>query len=120
MIVTIKDGYIDSYAIVGELENGIEVDTPEDMEVFHKNFKAYKLVDNKLILDENKLVESKNSAIIEGYRFLRKQECFPIINRGILWYERLTPEQKEELNLWYQNWLDITITKEVPIKPNWL
>ena len=50
----------------------------------------------------------------------REQECFPVINRGALWYDTLTPEQLEELQKWYTSWLDVTETLEEPIKPEWL
>ena len=50
----------------------------------------------------------------------RKDECFKIINRGILWYDCLTIEQKAELNCWYHAWLNVTETKIIPPKPTWL
>lgn len=56
-----------------------------------------------------------------GYiRYLRERECFSVINRGSLWYDTLTDEQKEELKVWYHDWLDVTETKIVPDKPIWL
>ena len=58
--------------------------------------------------------------VLDNLRALREEECFPIINRGQLWYNTLTTEQIEELNDWYQAWLDVTETKTVPEKPNWL
>lgn len=50
----------------------------------------------------------------------RKRECFPIINRGALWYDRLTKTQINELYYWYQAWLDVTETGVIPPKPLWL
>lgn len=50
----------------------------------------------------------------------REQICFPIINRGAAWYARLTPEQTEELQTWYQAWLDVTDTKVKPKTPEWI
>ena len=58
--------------------------------------------------------------IIEQLRYRREEECFSIINRGSLWYATLTDEQVEELNKWYQNWLDCTETLEISEKPEWL
>ncbi len=58
--------------------------------------------------------------VLEELRDRREFECFPIINRGQLWYNTLTTEQIEELNDWYQAWLDVTETKIVPEKPSWL
>lgn len=56
----------------------------------------------------------------ERLRYRRERECFPIINRGGLWYNRLTEEQKTELDVWYQAWLDVTETRTVPPKPFWI
>lgn len=53
-------------------------------------------------------------------RWLRERDCFSIINRNQLWFETLTEEQKEELKTWYQSWLDVTETKKLPSKPDWL
>lgn len=50
----------------------------------------------------------------------RENVCFPIINRGELWYKRLTEEEIQELDEWYQAWLDITVTFSVPEMPEWL
>ena len=50
----------------------------------------------------------------------RKDECFTIINRGVLWYNCLTIEQKAELNGWYHAWLNVTETGVIPAKPSWL
>lgn len=53
-------------------------------------------------------------------RIKREDECFPIINRGNLWYATLTEEQVAELDNWYMAWLDVTETKVIPKKPKWL
>lgn len=57
---------------------------------------------------------------LDGLRAQREQECFPIVNRGQLWYEMLTDAQKSELSAWYNAWLDVTETLVVPTKPSWL
>lgn len=51
---------------------------------------------------------------IDALRKRREYECFPIVNRGILWYDRLTKEQINALDEWYQAWLDVTETGVVP------
>lgn len=61
----------------------------------------------------------KSNLELEHIRNLR-QECFAIINRGELWYNRLSESQKQELDDWYQAWLDVTETKVIPKKPEWL
>lgn len=50
----------------------------------------------------------------------REEECFPIINRGKLWYDMLTEDQKAQLLVWYQAWLNVTDTLEVPEIPAWI
>ena len=62
-------------------------------------------------LDEYELLDLRND---------REAICFTIVNRGVLWYNTLTEEQKIELNNWYLAWLDVTETRIVPQKPEWL
>lgn len=50
----------------------------------------------------------------------RERICFPVINRGAAWYARLTDEQKEELQVWYQAWLDAPETGIKPKTPAWV
>ena len=53
-------------------------------------------------------------------RDLRSRECFSVINRGKAWYDLLTIEQEAELRQWYHDWLHVTDTGMVPVKPAWL
>lgn len=57
---------------------------------------------------------------IKLLRLKREKDCFTYINRGQLWYNHLTDEQKQELDVWYTAWLDVTETKVIPNKPLWL
>lgn len=50
----------------------------------------------------------------------REQICFSVINRGKLWYNCLTTEQLAELKRWYHDWLNVTETLQIPVKPEWL
>ena len=50
----------------------------------------------------------------------REKECFPIVNRGQVWYEELTLEERKELKEWYNARLDATKTLKTPAKPTWL
>lgn len=59
-------------------------------------------------------------AELDALRARRADECFSIVNRGKLWYNCLTVEQLAELNDWYFKWLDVTETKTIPTKPDWL
>lgn len=58
--------------------------------------------------------------IIANLRERREKECFSVVNRGLLWYNYLSTEQRIELSKWYDAWLDVTITLVVPAKPLWL
>ena len=69
---------------------------------------------------KSKAEEFKLRSELNALRHRRERECFSVINRGALWYERLTEEKKVELGQWYDAWLDITETKIVPEKPIWL
>lgn len=50
----------------------------------------------------------------------REQKCFPIINRGQLWYDTLTEAQHNELAVWYRAWLDATETMVEPNDLDWI
>jgi hypothetical protein len=63
----------------------------------------------------NKIIEHNNVL-----RARRQSICFPIINRGQLWYDTLSKSQKEELQVWYKAWLDVTKTLEEPAVPEFL
>ena len=53
-------------------------------------------------------------------RARRAVECFSIVDRGALWYEKLTPKKRAELTLWYEAWLNAPQTMTVPTKPEWV
>ena len=57
---------------------------------------------------------------ISELRIRREEECFSVINRGKPWYNRLTEEQNNDIEIWYQQWLDVTETKIIPERPSWL
>ena len=69
-------------------------------------------------LEENAIAEQEEEKNI--LRSNRESKCFPIINRGQLWYETLTEEQKTELRFWYRAWLDVTVSMQEPSMPVWL
>ena len=115
-----ENKYLTCVCIDAELENGIEVENPEDLEAFIDVFRAYKYEDGQLVLDEVRLGELNNERLADELRFQREKKCFPIINRGALWYERLSEEQKAELDAWYQAWLNVTETLVIPENPSWL
>jgi hypothetical protein len=76
--------------------------------------------DGQVVCDEELQREVQLEQTRKKLRRQRKQECFPIVNRGMCWYNDLSDEQKEELQNWYHAWLDVTETLEVPQAPSWL
>ena len=119
-IRTDENGYVKSYAEIGSLVDGIEIETPSDLDHFEVNFEAYQVKDGVLIFDEAKSKELTNSHQLDDLRVQRETECFSVINRGQLWYESLSESQVAELQLWYRAWLDVTETLVIPEKPMWL
>lgn len=115
-----ENKYLTCFCIDAELENGIEVTDPDDLESFIDTFKAYKYEDGNLILDKKKLQSISDERVEDELRLKRHKVCFPYINRGALWYSKLTDAQMDELDSWYQAWLDVTETKVIPDAPKWL
>lgn len=56
----------------------------------------------------------------EFFRLEREKICFPVVNRGKVWYDKLSIEQITELKIWYDKWLNVTETLEIPVAPCWL
>lgn len=102
----------------------------------NENGKVIKQIENTLDgrsqfqIQEREPIILTDEQKLDRLRELRESECFPIINRGVLWYNTLTTEQQQELNTWYQAWLDVPqvyletkptdIETIIPAKPNWL
>lgn len=58
---------------------------------------------------------------LETLRNRREEECFNLLaSRCQLWWNRLTSAEKQELEEWYQNWLDVTLTLKIPETPKWI
>lgn len=79
--------------------------------------KELKVIDGKVVAVEH---ETTQEDILNNLRTRREKECFSIINRGQLWYDTLNEEQLEELKDWYNAWLDVTETKQIPEKLEWI
>ena len=123
---TDENGFISEFMNVGSegiLPDGIslEIDIDNfDFDDFLENYRAYKYDGNTINRDDKQAVIVKDENEKELLRVRRLKECFPIINRGDMWYSTLSEEQKIELGVWYQEWLDVTETKIVPNMPSWL
>jgi hypothetical protein len=116
-----NNGYVKEYALIGFILNGQDFNNfPEDINDFEENYRSYKLIDGVLHKDEDRASEINLENQKETFRFRREKECFSYINRGPLWYDKLSGDQKVELQLWYDDWLDVTDTLIIPIKPEWL
>ena len=114
-----KNGYIEEYVLLGENSVcTIEVEEPENFDSCH--FNAYRVVDGVCVFDEEKFNEQNLKVQKDEIRARREKECFSYINRGTLWYNKLTPEQDAELQTWYDVWLDAPETLVVPKKLEWL
>ena len=115
-----EQGYVESYALEGELVDALETAEPNDLSHFEKHFNAYRVRDGALVFDDAQAAAKQAEAAKAAYRQRRQPECFPVINRGRLWYDTLTEEQLSELQTWYRAWLDGTNTQSIPEKPEWL
>lgn len=121
-VILNEQGFVDSYALIGGFESpSLVVDEPEDIEDFQVNYRSYYLPDGNMLIKSNKKqAELENNKVLSNLRSQREKICFPYINRGDLWYNRLSDVQIAELNTWYQAWLDVTETKIIPEAPEWL
>ena len=113
-------GFVQSFAFVGNLVNGIEVADPETLDLFTQQHFAFRLEDGKLVHDATEYENRKTEEQKEEYRRRRETECFSVINRGQLWYEGVSLSQLLELRSWYKAWLNVTETMVVPERPSWL
>lgn len=115
-----EQGFIDSFAIEGELVDGLELPDPVDIDHFTEHFGSYMVRDGIVQFDEaqaSTLAEESEKDIL---RQRRQTECFSFVNRGQLWYATLSIAQIAELTAWYTAWLKVTETKVVPERPAWL
>lgn len=65
-------------------------------------------------------LEAYNNRKLAELRKRREIECFSVINRGKLWYNKITSEQEIELTNWYNAWLDVTETGVIPVRPDFI
>lgn len=121
-VILNEHGYVRAYALIGGFGSpSITVNEPENIDDFENNYRSYYLSeDNILVKSDDRQKEIDDERELVYLRSERQRICFPYINRGNLWYSMLTETQKAELAAWYQAWLDVTSTKTIPEKPEWL
>ena len=121
-VILNEQGYVQSYALIGSFgSNAITVSEPENIDDFENNYRSYYLSsDNILVKNNDKQREIEDKRELVYLRSQREKICFPYINRGNLWYDTLTDTQKAELAEWYRAWLNVTDTRVIPNKPEWL
>ena len=114
-----KNGYVENYVIVGESNVcNIEVEEPEGFSP--DKFQAWKYDGEKLVYDIEQAQKIQNNYRKNEIRARREKECFSYVNRGTLWYNKLTPEQDIEFQNWYDAWLEAPETLIIPKKLEWL
>lgn len=120
-IILNEQGYVKDYALIGGFGSpSVTVDEPMDIDDFENNYGSYYLSDGVLVKSDEKQIELDEKKVLADLRSQREKVCFSYVNRGYLWYNKLTEGQKAELDVWYQAWLDVTETKVIPEKPEWL
>jgi hypothetical protein len=121
-VILNEQGYVKAYALIGTFgSSSIAVDEPADINDFEENYRSYYLSkENMLVKSNDKQQEIEAQRETTKLRSQREKICFPVINRGELWYSKLSIDQKEELSVWYQAWLDVTKTMVAPETPTWL
>lgn len=102
--------------------NELMFDIPDSIvpDDFEENAFYYRYIDGELIINEEYKAEREQEQKVWEIRNKRDEICFPVINRGEAWYRTLSDKQKEELQDWYQKWLDATETLTEPEPPEWL
>lgn len=115
---TDENGYLLNYAIIGDVENSIEVEIADDFDGI--DYRCYKIENGLATFDLNMKAQITEEIFVRDIRLRREAECFRIINRGGLWYDLLTSQEKDELLHWYLAWLDAGETRLVPDMPKWL
>ena len=118
-ITTDEKGYVTGWSIAGD-EEGVLCQVPADFDRFAVFYPAYRLENGKLTEDSQALMVLQEQHRKEEIRRQREDQCFPYINRGALWYEKLTQDQRAQMGQWYQAWLDAPETMTIPEDLEWL
>lgn len=120
-IRTNEDNRVISYSD-GDYKNELYFKVSDDIipSDFEENAFFYRYNDGKFTLDTEYKNEKEHEQMVWKIRSDREAICFPVINRGGLWYELLSEKERIELLAWYQAWLDAPDTLIEPTMPEWL
>lgn len=121
-----NEGFVENYAVIGDIEGSITVQNPQDMPHFSEHYEAYKLVDGKLVFDENK-GKAQEKEILAQKQLIKQQEnnlalakffeCHPILwNDGKLY--GITQEDQQEIALNLTQY-QLTVSAGLPAKLKW-
>lgn len=122
-IITVDENNYVTGLYLGEglsVKDGIEVELPFDANELFSNIGVYQYVGGEFVKDEEMAATKADEKELDALRGKRRTECFPIVNRGQLWYAQLTEEQAAELADWYRAWLDVTESRIIPETPVWV
>ena len=114
MIIKINEsGYVESpYIRDATIEMEITDEQFEAISTFSFNTN-WRYVNGEFVLES--LMDD------DSLRERRQRECFNIVdNRSQLWWNKLTENQREEIEIWYEAWLNVTEARVIPKKPLWL
>lgn len=113
-----QDNQIENYAIIGEIDNGIIVELQKDFS--DENYRHWRLINGELVYDVILQEAVAHEEKLRAIREKREVECFSVVNRGGIWYDTLTEQEKSDLMEWYQAWLEAPETLIIPEKPTWI
>lgn len=120
------EGYIT--AVAQEAYEG-HMETELTMEEFMERYGfenvtdgTHKYLNGEIVNDggTKRSILAYNETLKGELRNRRELECFSVVNRGQVWYDSLSEQQRGELAVWYNAWLNVTDTLEIPERPSWL
>jgi len=110
-----NNNYIVGYATVGGIDGGIAVDDSLLQQIDPTKIGYYTYIGGVINFDTQKYDAANAVQHSEDIRARRAYECFVYVDRGKLWYDKLTQSQLTLLKTWYDDWLDAPETKVVPM-----
>lgn len=102
-------GYIANYALIGDISDSMEVSdfTGEKLDAFTENYRAYKLTDGVLVLDEDKLAadkaEAEAQALSKQY-IPSEQRSAAVVGRMMLKQLTLDDDERIQVSGLYEIW----------------